>query len=126
MSRIDPPIRDIGSRQSTISTLGPVKTFMQKITAILFAAIIEAVPTTTIAYAQQTNTTSAICLDIAVTLIYLDSLDPTLNEEVIFPNRTFLLQNLNNLFSNPIDDCPNLNQGLTDYLEFDDFTQGQP
>jgi hypothetical protein len=42
---------------------------MQKITAILFAAIIEAVPTTTtIAYAQQPNTTSAICLDIAVTL----------------------------------------------------------
>ena len=99
---------------------------MQKITAILFAAIIEAVPTTTIAYAQQPNTTSAICLDIAVTLIYLDSLDPTLNKAVIFPNRTFLLQNLNNLFSNPIYDCHNLNQSLTDYLEFDDFTQDKP
>ena len=105
-----------------------MKTFMQKITAILFAAIIEAVPTTTttIAYAQQPNTTSAICLDIAVTLIYLDSLDPTLNEAVIFPNRTFLLQNLNNLFSNPIYNCHNLNQSLTDYLEFDDFTQDKP
>jgi hypothetical protein len=98
---------------------------MQKITAILFAAIIAAVPTT-IAYAQQPNIISASCFEIAVTLMYLDSLDATLNETVILPNRTFLLQNLNNLFTNPIDDCPNLNQSLTDYLEFDYSTQDQP
>jgi hypothetical protein len=95
---------------------------MQKITAILFAAIIAAVPTT-IAYAQQPNIISASCFDIAVTLMYLDSLDATLNETVIFPNRTFLLQNLNNLFTNPIDDCPNLNQGLINYLDSADFRQ---
>jgi hypothetical protein len=94
---------------------------MQKITAIVFASIIEAaVPT--IAFAQP-NTTSASCLDIAFTLIYLDSLDAALNEAEIAPNRTFLLENLNNLFTNPIDDCSILNEGLTDYLNAADLTQ---
>ena len=69
---------------------------MQKITAILFAEIIEAVvvPMTT-TYAQQPNTTIASCLDI-VTLIYLDSLNATLNVTEIAPNSTTLLENVNN------------------------------
>jgi hypothetical protein len=54
---------------------------MQKITAILFAEIIATVVVPmTIAYAQQPNATIASCLDLAVTLIYLDSLHATLDE----------------------------------------------
>ena len=101
-----------------------MKTLHAKITAILFAAIIAAVIPTK-AFAQP-NTTSASCLDIALTLIYLDNLDATLNEAVIVPNRTFLLQNLNNLFTNLIYNCLYFNQGLTDYLDSIDFTQNQP
>ena len=78
------------------------------------------------AYAQQPNATIARCLDIAVTLIYLDSLPATLNEAEIAPNRTILFENVNNLFTNLTYDCPDLNQGLTDYLDFGDFTQDQP
>jgi hypothetical protein len=100
---------------------------MQKITAILFAAIIAVVivPMAT-AYAQQPNATITSCLDIAVTLIYLDSVHATLNEAEIAPNRTILLENVNNLFTNLPYDCPDLNQGLTDYLDFGDFTHDQP
>jgi hypothetical protein len=59
-------------------------------------------------------------------MIYLDSLNATLNVAEIAPNSTTLLENVNNLFTNLIYDCPNLNQGLTDYLDFGDFTQDQP
>jgi len=38
--------------------------------------------------APQTNTTIASCLDIAVSLIYLDSLHAILNDDEIAPNRT--------------------------------------
>jgi hypothetical protein len=96
---------------------------MQKISAILLAEIIAVavVPTAT-SHAQQPNTTSASCLDIAVTLIYLDSLHATLNEAQIAPNSTILLENVNNLFINLIYDCRNFNKGLTDYLDFGNFT----
>jgi hypothetical protein len=99
---------------------------MQKITAILFAEIIAVVVPMTIAYAQQPNATIASCLDIAVTLIYLDSLYATLDEAEIGPNSTILLENVNNLFTNLTHDCPDLNQDLTDYLDFGNFRQDQP
>ena len=59
-------------------------------------------------------------------MIYLDSLNATLNVAEIAPNATTLLENVNNLFTNIIYDYPNLNQGLTDYFDFGDFTQDQP
>lgn len=61
-----------------------------------------------------------------VTLIYLDSLEPTLNEAEISPNSTRRLENVNNLFTNLIYDCPNFNQGLEDYLNSYDFAQDEP
>jgi hypothetical protein len=99
---------------------------MQKITAILFAEIIAVIVPSATAYPQQPNAISASCLDIAVTLIYLDSLHATSDEAEIAPNRTILLENVNNLFTNLTHDCPDLNQGLTDYLDFDDYRQDQP
>jgi hypothetical protein len=64
---------------------------MQKISAILLAEIIAVavVPMAT-SHAQQPNATSASCLDIAVTLIFLDSLHATLNEVKIAANSTIL------------------------------------
>jgi hypothetical protein len=59
-------------------------------------------------------------------MIYLDSLNATLNVAEIAPNSTTLLENVNNLFTDLIYDCPNLNQCLTDYLDIGDFTQDQP
>jgi hypothetical protein len=56
----------------------------------------------------------------------IDSLHAILNEDEIEPNRTTLLENVNNLFTNLTYDCPDLNQGLTDYLDFGDFRQDQP
>jgi hypothetical protein len=99
---------------------------MQKITAILFAEIIAVIVPSATAYPQQPNAISASCLDIAVTLIYLDSLYATLDEAEIGPNSTILLENVNNLFTNLTHDCPDLNQDLTDYLDFGDFRQDQP
>jgi hypothetical protein len=51
---------------------------------------------------------------------------PILNEAEIAPNRTILLENVNYLFTNLTHDCPDLNQGLTDNLDFGDFRQDQP
>jgi hypothetical protein len=90
---------------------------MQKISANLFAEIIAVVVPTATAHAQQPNAISASCLDIAVTLIFLDSLHATLNEVKIAANSTILR------FTNLTYDCHNFNQGLTDYLYFGDFTQ---
>jgi hypothetical protein len=63
---------------------------MQKISANLFAEIIAVVVPTATAHAQQPNAISASCLDIAVTLIFLDSLHATLNEVKIAANSTIL------------------------------------
>jgi len=63
---------------------------MQKISANLFAEIIAVVVPTATAYAQQPNAISARCLDIAVTLIFLDSLHATLNGVKIAANSTIL------------------------------------
>jgi hypothetical protein len=95
---------------------------MQKISANLFAEIIAVIVPSATAYAQQPNAISASCLDIAVTLIFLDSLYATLNEVKIGANSQFY-ENINNLFTNLTYDCHNFNQDLTDYLYLGDFIQ---
>ena len=101
-----------------------MKTLYAKNICNLAEIIAVVVPMAT-AYTQQPNTTSASCLDIAVTLIYLDSLHATLNEAQIAPNSTILLEYQQSIYQ-LIYGCHNFNQGLTDYLEYDDFTQDQP
>jgi hypothetical protein len=48
------------------------------------------------------------------------------NEAEIAPNSTILLEMLTIYFTNPIYDYPNLNQGLTDYLDSASFRQAHP
>ena len=56
----------------------------------------------------------------------INSLNAILNGAEITPHSTSLIENVNNLLNNLIYACPNLNQGLTDYLDSTDFTQDQP
>jgi hypothetical protein len=83
--------------------------------------------------AEQAEYKSTSCLAIAVILIYLnlaidyadiDSLDATLNEAEIAPDSASLTQSVNNVLKKLNDDnCLNLPQGQTDYLNSADFTE---